>query len=293
MKAICKRELRALMGGIRGWGYVAVVLLGAAVSVLMNNLLTGSPKFELSAMYIALSMIPATALAAADGFQAEKRQKTERILFSLPIRNFDIVMGKLLAHIVPVVVGAAGLCIFPPVMKLFGPVELVPAYAVILALLVLGIACMAVGLCVSACVNGRATAFLATIVLLALSWAAPYVSAYLNAMTEVNVLMLIVSMALSFVLCWYFSGSVVVSTIVTALVEIPLLMAFLSGSGAGILKNAAAVVQKLGLFEGLNPFVNGLLDGGVLVMWIVDAALMVFITLLYMGNRRQAGRRAL
>ena len=39
MKAICKRELRALFGGLRGWGYAAIVLLGAAISVMLNNLL--------------------------------------------------------------------------------------------------------------------------------------------------------------------------------------------------------------------------------------------------------------
>ena len=293
MKAICKRELRALMGGFRGWGYVAIVLLGAAVSVILNNLLAGSPKFEMSAMYIALSMIPATAIAAADSFQVEKRQKTERLLFSLPIRNSGIVIGKLLAHMVPVVIAAIGLCVFPLVMKLFGPVDLVSAYAVIAALLMMGIACMALGLAVSACVNGRATAFLATVILLVLSWAAPYAADYLSMMTGVTIPIMIGCMVLSFVICWQLSGSVAAGTIITVIVEIPLLLAYLDGSGASLLKNAAAVVRKLSLFDGLNAFVNGLMDGRALIMWAVVAAFMVFVMLLYIGNRRQAGRRAL
>lgn len=292
MKAICKRELRALMGGIRGWGYVAIVLLGAAVSVIVNNLTTGSPRFEMSAMYIALSMIPATALASADGFQAEKRQKTERILYSLPLRNIDIVMGKLLAHLVPVAIAAAGLCIFPAVMGLFGPVQMVPAYASILAILLLGVAAMAIGLCVSTCVNGRATAFLTTLALLVISWGAPFAATYLSAATSVHILLLLGSMALCFILCWFFSGSVWVSTVMTAIVEIPLLFDFLNGNTT-VLKQAAGVIRRLSLFEGLTPFVNGLLDGGMLIQWFVVAALMVWIMLLYLGNRRQAGRRAL
>lgn len=293
MKAICKRELRTLMSGFRGWGYVAIVLLGAALSVLMNNLVYGATQFERNAMYIALSMIPATALASADAFQAEKRQHTERLLYSLPFRNSSIVMGKLLAHFAPVAIAALGLCVFPAALTLMGSVALTSAYVSILALFLLGVACMSVSLCVSACVNGRGTAIFTTIAILMLSWAAPYVSAQVNAMSEINVWMLVGSALLIFVVFWRMSGSVLIGTVIAAFVEAPALLACRSGNSADVLNYVAAGIRRLSLFEGLNPFINGLLDGSVLVMWVAVSAFMVCVMILYIGNRRQTGRRVL
>lgn len=293
MKAICKRELRVLMSGIRGWGYVAIVWLGAAISVLFNNLLTGSPKFEMNVMYIALSMIPATALASMDSFQAERRQNTERLLFSLPIRNSAIVMGKLLAHIVPVLIASAGLCLFPLMFMLLGGTSLASALAAVLALAVLGIACMAAGLMISACSSGRTAAFLTTAIALVLSWAAPYAAAYLEMMTDINIPMLLGCMLLVFLVVWYLSRNAYLSIGLTAAAEIPMLLAYLQGSGARLLKAVAVGVRSLSLFEGLGSFVNGLLDGRMMILWAGSAVLFLFVTLLYMGNRRQAKRRAL
>ena len=40
-------------------------------------------------------------------------------------------------------------------------------------------------------------------------------------------------------------------------------------------------------------FVNGVLDGSAMIQWIAVAVLCTFITILYIGSRRQAKRRAL
>ncbi len=293
MKAIFKRELRALLGGLRGWGYAAVVLLGAAVSVLFNNMLTGAPKFELNAYYIALSMIPATALAAADSFQAERRQNTERLLYSLPLKNTQIVLGKLFALFVPVLIAMAGLCVFPLMMSLMGPVALGTAYASIAALTVLGLAMMAIGLCVSVCSVHAAVAVIATIAVLALSWAAPYAAEIVSAAGTVTIPMLLAFMLLAFAATYLLSSNTLLGIILAAVVEVPMLLAYLQGTGADLMKTIGGGIKALSLFEGLNLFINGLFDGRVLIAWLAAAVFAAVVTILYVGHRRQGKRRAL
>ena len=293
MKAVFKRELHSLLGGLRGWGYAAIVLIGAAVSALMNNFIAGSTRFEVGIFYIALSMIPATALASADVFQAERRQNTERLLYSLPLKTADIVLGKMAALMVPVLIAFAGLCIFPVFLSLFGQVPLGMAYASILALLLLGIAMMGLGLMVSACANNRYVAFILTVALLALSWLAPVLADFVGSAAKVTITMMIAFMLAAFALVYMLSNNAYLGIVGAGLVEIPMLLSYLQGTGDQLMDTVAGGVRALSLFEGLNLFINGLMDGSAMIMWIASAALFTVITILYIGSRRQAKRRAL
>lgn len=293
MKAIFKRELRALLGSFRGWGAVALVLLGAAISVTVTNLTGGAPRFELNAGYIALSYIPAAALATMGSFAADRRQNTERLMYSLPVSVRAMVAGKLLALMGPVLMASAGLCLFPLFLRIFGVVAMPAAYASILGLTLLGAACMAVGLFVSCCSPNQVVSFLLTVLVLGLSWAAPYAADRLNAMTSLGIPMLLACMLLVFAMAYQLSGSGILGIILAAAVEIPLLLSYFRGTSASVARVLARMVRAAGLFDGMNPFINGLLDGRVLVYYLTVALLFAVFTVLYVANRRQARRRAL
>ncbi len=293
MKAIFKRELYALLRSLRGWGYAAVVLLTAGVAVLLNNIIGGDVRFELNAQYIVLSMIPAAAIAAADVFQAERRQNTERLIYSLPVSNAGIVIGKMLALIVPVMIACAGLCVFPLIMLPFGQISLAGAYASILAMLFVGIVLMAIGMFMSAYANNLFMAILGTIALPLLSWAMPYAAEYLASVAAVNIALLIGLMLLTFAGVYLLSGSGVIAIFMAAAVEVPVLLHYLRGTGNEMMLWLANVVDKLNLFDSLVPYMNGLLDGRVLIGQAAVAVFFVFVSALLVVNRRQAKRRAL
>lgn len=293
MKAIFKKELRSLLCSMRGWGYAAIVLLGAAVSVILTNVMGATSRFELNVFYIALAMIPATAVTASDAFQAERRQNTERILYSLPLKNSDIVIGKMLAHIVPVLIAAVGLCVLPLIMMPFGTVYLLPAFAAVLALTALGIAMMAIGLMVSACARNRLLALIGIIAVLAASWLIPYLTDMLKASGQLTIPMMLSFMLVAFTGTYLLSNSAYLGIFAAAAVEIPSLLAYLQGNGAAYMQNLASGIDALNIYDGLNSFVNGLMSGQALIGWLLIAVLFTFITVLYIGNRRQAKRRAL
>lgn len=293
MKAIFKKELRALMGGLRGWGYIAIMLLGGGVSAFLLNLLNMSTRFEASANYIALFLIPATVAAATDSFMADRRQNTERLIFSLPIKNSDIVLGKLLAHLVPVAAAGAGLCVFPLILSLYGQVGWCAALSAILAITVLGAAMMAIGLCISACSRSRLIAVLGIAVVLIASWASPMAAELIASRGELNLLMMASFMMVGFAAVYLLSGSAFLGIFAAAAIEVPVLLAYLQGTGAELMASIGKGIDSMNLFGGLNPFINGLFDGRVLIGWLAVAALFAFVTALVLAGRRQAKRRAL
>ena len=289
MKAICKRELKALLGSLRGWGYAAIVLLGAAVSVLLNNVIAGTPRFEVNVYYIALTMIPATALITAGSFQKENRQNTERLLYSLPLKNKDIVLGKMIALMVPVGIACAALCVLPLMLTPFCEIALLPAYSSILALLCIGFAMMAI----SAASRHWFTAFLGTVGVLAASWGAPYAAEIIGRITTVTLPVMAACMVIAFTATYVLTSNATLGIVMAGIVEIPTFLAHLQGTGARLMKAVAGGVRNLSLFEGLNSFINGMADISVLVMYLAVAAMFTFVAVLCVGNRRQAKRRAL
>lgn len=293
MKAIFKKELHSLMHGLRGWGYVAAVLLGAGVSTFLINLLNMSTRFEASINYIALALIPATMIAATDSFQADRRQNTERLIFSLPLKNIDIALGKVLAHLVPVAVAGVGLCVFPLILSFYGPVSWGASLSAILAIVILGIVMMSIGVCMSACSRSRLIAALAIAAVLLASWAAPMAADLISSRGTLSLMMVGAFMLVGFTATYLLSGSAMAGIIAAAVIEVPVLLAYLQGTGTELLKNIGAGIEALNLFSGLNSFINGLLDGRILIGWLAVAALFAFITVMMVGNRRQAKRRAL
>ena len=293
MKAIFKRELRALMGGLRGWGYVAIALLGTGASALLLNILSLSARFETNANYMALFLIPATMAAATDSYQADRRQNTERLIFSMPIGNADIVLGKLLAHLVPVAIAGAGMCMFPLMLSLYGEVGWAAALSTILAVTVLGAVMMSIGLCISACSRNRTVAALCIAAVLIVSWASPLAAELIASRGELNLMMMASFMMVGFALVYLFSGSALLGIFAAAVIEVPVLLAYLQGTGAELMASIGQGIEALNLFGGLNPFVNGLFDGRVLIGWLAIAALFGFVNMLLVAGRRQAKRRAL
>ncbi len=293
MRAVCKRELRALMRTLRGWSYAAIVLLCAGVVVLMNHLLTGSVHLESGIHYIALAMIPAAAIASADAFHAERRQNTERLLFSLPLKNWQIVLGKLTALCVPVLITGIALCAFPLMLLPFGAVPLKAVFACIGVLSALGIAMMSVGLFVSACTKNAFWSVLATIAVLVLSWFAPMIAALVESVFAVNLGLVIALMIVVFALSYVLSRHAVVSIAMTALVEVPVLYFYLRGEGHRVMTFITDGIRSLSLFDGLSTYSIGLMDARLIVGALVTAALFALFTVLSVANRRQAKRRAL
>ena len=43
MRAVFRRELRACLGGLRGWGYAALVLVVSGIAVAYYNFTAGPP----------------------------------------------------------------------------------------------------------------------------------------------------------------------------------------------------------------------------------------------------------
>ena len=79
----------------------------------------------------------------------ERRQRTDQLLYSLPITTTQVVLGKYLALLVLYLIPLAVIAVYPLIFAQFGDVYLLTAYGSIFAFFLMGAALIALGVFIS------------------------------------------------------------------------------------------------------------------------------------------------
>lgn len=157
MKAVFRRELSSYFTGLSGYVFGAFLLLFAGIYTMAYNIRAAVSNFEyvLSSMsFIFLVIVPILTMRV---FAEEKRQKTDQLLYSLPLTMPEVVMGKYLAMLVMFLIPLCIIGIYPAVLSHFGKVNLAAAYGALVGFFFLGAALLAVGAFISSVTVVRAS----------------------------------------------------------------------------------------------------------------------------------------
>lgn len=294
MKAVFKRELRALFTGWSGWGFLALTTGAAALSVFFVNILSGTPSFAQNSVYLALAMALGCGLCCMRAFPGECASGTERLLYMLPLKNCDIVLGKLFSRLVLVALSGVLMAVYPLGLSLaFEQVSLGEGLSCVLAVTLMGALFMSAALFCSACSRSSITAFVSFAALTCLSWAAPYAADKVAVMTSISPLMIILGTALVALVVYALISDWLIAFICAALQEMPVLLASLRGEDAEVFGVLSKRLNSLSVFEPLTAFVNGILDAGTLIEYVLLAAFFAALCGLAVAARRRCERRAL
>lgn len=158
MKAIFRRELSSYFTGLSGYVFGAFLLLFAGIYTMAYNIRAAVSNFEyvLSSMsFIFLVIVPILTMRV---FAEEKRQKTDQLLYSLPLTMTEVVMGKYLAMLVMFLIPLCIIGIYPAVLSHFGKVNLAAAYGALVGFFFLGAALLAVGAFISSVTDSQGVA---------------------------------------------------------------------------------------------------------------------------------------
>ena len=183
MTAIYERELDSQLNGLTGYVYGAIMLLFAGIYVMAFNL-EGSPDFTsvlYSMKWIALITIP---LLTMRSVAEERHQKTDQLLYSLPLGMTKIVVGKYMALVTVMAMPLAVMALYPLALNAAataGHVALKSAYGALVGYFFLGMALTAIGLFISSLMENVGLAagacFLVMLVLHFLTPLARFISA--------------------------------------------------------------------------------------------------------------------
>lgn len=285
---IYDREFNAYFHSLYGYVFTAFVVLVAGIYVTGDCLRGGSANFAGvvgSMSFIYLIIIPILTMRV---FAEERRQKTEQLLYALPVSMGEVVTGKYLALISVLAVPVIIMAFYPPILAFFGDVDLLAAYCSLIGFYLCGCALCAVGVFLSSLADNQAVAagmcFVAMLLLFFLSSLANLVSSSASAtLLAAAVLLLLLGL-----LTYSLTKSKTAGLILTGCLEgILLVLYFLfKDHFTGVFPT---VMKKLSVFDRYYVFLDGIFDLTGLVYILSFIAIFLLLTTLSMEKRRWNG----
>lgn len=285
MSSVYKKELKGCFDNMTGYVFIAVIILLSGIFVLANNVVKGSPYFEdtLQAMdFVLLIVVP---LITMNSFSLERRNKTDQLLLTTPVKVTGIVAGKYLAMITVLAIPTIFIAIYPLILSAFGTMNLLTAYSTLLAVYLLGCALMSIGMFISSLTESGVISAVASLGVMLLLYLMEGIAGLLPS-TAVSSLLGLTILAIVIALIVYFmTKNTVVSMIVLGvLAAIVFIVYFIDSSlYEGLI---SGLLTKLALFGQLKSFVDGKFDFTVVVYYVSSAFLFGFLTVRSVDKRR-------
>lgn len=285
MTAILWRELGAYFKGMLGYLFTAFVLIFAGIYTMAYHLSGAYSNFAYVLDAITFIYMIAVPILSMRTFAEERRQKTDQLLYALPVPMSGVVMGKYLAMVAVLAVPVAILCLYPLILSQFGAVSLPTAYGALFAFFLLGAALLSVGLFISSLTDSQVAAAVMTLVAMLILYLMSGLADFVSTEASASLMALIV-LALIFAFILYILSKNPIVSLAVAVVLIGGLMGAYAMDSSMFEGLFADIMNGLSVFERFYGFVGGVFDVKAMVYDLSMIAVFLFLTVQSMEKRR-------
>ena len=159
MGAIFRKEMRTYFTTISGYGFLGFFALITGYFYIGQNIVGSSANYNdtlTGSMIMFLILVPVLTMRL---FAEESRQKTDQLLYSVPIKVTSIVAGKFLAAVCLYFIALVITFVFPIVLSSFGNVDW---GMTLTGYLLMGMCLISVGLFISVLTDNQIVAAVST-----------------------------------------------------------------------------------------------------------------------------------
>lgn len=285
MTAVLKHEIRAHSHSISAYLFCAFLLVFVGVGAMMYNIQSAVANFEYVLEFVCIGLTVIIPVLTMRSIAEEKRQKTDQLLYSLPLTAVDIVIGKYLAMLVMYLVPLLIVAIYPLIFAQYGEVYLLTAYGSLFAFFMLGAALIAVGMFISSLTDNQGFAAGISIALFLFNYfsvtlAENVSSTSFGAAIAVGLLALVLG-----VIVYHLTRSVAMAYAVgIAILAAACVAIYIDPSSLAEL--LPSLMKTLSLFSRFYVFVNGIFDMTSVVFYLSVIVFFLLLTVQSLEKRR-------
>lgn len=285
MTAIYRRELRSYFQGMTAYVFIAFLLVFAGIYTMLYNLNAGYPNFEYVLQAMAIIFLIAIPVLTMRVIAEERRQKTDQLLYALPLGMTRVVLGKYLAMLTVVAVPCAIMGLYPLLLSTFGSVFLPTAYGTLAGFFLLSAALAAIGLFISSLTENQAVAAGLCFGVMLLLYFMSDLSDLVPDSAGASLAALLVTVLVVAGLVRLFTHSTIAALIVAIVGEVGLFAAYLAVPDA-FSDLFSKLVDGLSVFERFYTFADGIFDLSAALYFLSVIAVALFLAVQSMEKRR-------
>ena len=285
MGAIFRHELRNYFHSLTAYVFGAFLLAVVGLGSVLYNLQAAVSNFEFVLSFASIIFVVIVPILTMRTLAEERRQRTDQLLYSLPITTTQVVLGKYLALLVVYLIPLAVISLYPLLFSRFGEVYLPTSYGSLFAFFLMGAALLAVGVFLSSLPDNQGFAAGIGIAAILLNYYSVSLAEYTSSTAMGSLIALYVIALLLGVVIRGLTRNENLAYGVAFVLIAALSVAYFVNSSAfeGLLPD---IMTKLSLFRQFNSFVNGAFDLTAIVYYVSVMGFFLFLSVQSLEKRR-------
>lgn len=285
MSAILKHELRSYFHSLTAYVFGAFLLAFIGIGAMLYNIEAAVSNFEYVLGFAELIFVVIVPILTMRCIAEERKQKTDQLLYSLPVTTTQVVLGKYLALLILYLIPLAVIAVYPLIFAQFGDVYLLTAYGSILAFFVMGAALIALGVFLSSLTDNQGLAAGVGIAVILFNYFSVSLSEYVSSTSFGTLVVLLVLIVALGALIRHLTGNGNLAYWVSFALAVALLV-FFFWNGTALEGLLPEIMTTLSLFERFDVFVNGVFDMTAIVYYLSVVAFFLFLSVQSLEKRR-------
>lgn len=285
MLAVLKHELKLYYNSLTAYVFGAFLLIFTGLGALIYNINASVANFEYVLSFISIVFIIIIPILTMRIIADERRQRTDQLLYSLPISTTDVVVGKFLALGIVFAVPLVIMAFYPLIFSKFGDVYLPTSYGSMVAFLFLGLALITIGMFISSLTESQGMAAGICVVVMLFNYYSSTLASYVSATAIGSLISIVVLAFLLGILIKFLTKSGIIGYGSAAVIMLAAFVVYLVKSE--LLENLLPnLFGKISLFERFNVFVMGVFDVTGIVYYISVCVFFLFLCIQSLEKRR-------
>jgi len=285
MFAIIKRELKTYFLTPTGYIFLGLFLLITGLFFAFSNIFTYNTSFApflSSIVFLFMLCVPILTMRLMTD---EKRQNTDQLLLTSPVKIIEIVLGKYFAAVLLFLIALGVTLIYPILISIHGSLDTWETIGAYIGFIFLGCSFISIGLLVSTATENQVVAAIVTFVALLIVWILDFIQQAVPSGKGSGIIFLIVILAI-LTLWIYFSTKNLLITIFTGIAgaAVFIILFFLkSDIFPGLIGKSLSWISLVSRY---NSFSMGILKIDAIIYFITFSGFFNYLTLRLIEKRR-------
>lgn len=285
MIAVLKHELTNYFHSLTAYVFGAFLMVFVGIGAMLYNLQAAVANFEYVLSFVSIVFVVIVPILTMRTIAEERKQKTDQLLYSLPITTTSVVLGKFFALLLVFLIPVGLICFYPLIFAKYGEVYLLTSYGSIAAFFFLGAALLAIGTFLSSLTENQGFAAGIGVAVILLNYYSVSLAEYVSSTAMGSAFVLCVLILLLGLVIKHLTGNENFAyAIGLVLMGITCITYYVDSSKfEGLIPN---IMKKLSLFDRFSVFVNGIFDMTAIVYYVTIIVFFLFLTVQSLEKRR-------
>ena len=285
MTAVFKHELKLYFHSLTAYVFGAFLLAFVGIGAMMYNIQAAVSNFEYVLSFCSIVFAVIVPVLTMRVIAEERKQKTDQLLYALPITTTQVVLGKYLALLAVYLIPLAIISLYPLIFAQFGEVYLLTSYGSLLAFFLLGAALLSVGVFISSLTENQGMAAGIGVAVILVNYYSVSLSEMVSSTAAGSlVAMSVIVVILGFVVRHLTRNENLAYWPCLGAIAAMLVAYFVDSSlFEGLLPK---IMSALSLFERFSTFVNGVFDLTAIVYFGSVIVFFLFLSVQSLEKRR-------